>query len=212
MNNSELEKLILSGDAEYKNFASGISGVIILPCPKGKSIIITSIYASFGGKFVNNVANVLFNLSISSKYKKDFFNLYVKTQVDSGGNNINFELPTIETYLVHIDDITFRSSLITNFAAIDFGVLPSIANEPLPPQGYGITIPTMRSVRLDNNEFFLPQGVNNSQVPGGGTSRNELFPEISVLSSIPITNIPNESFILNIGYAILNSQFTQKRN
>lgn len=202
----KLEELILSGNAQYKNYAGGWGAIYTIPCPVGKYMVITDITitdlrtsgdgGTGGGLALKITDGLVSNSFLFFSYVQDGG----QQPIDRRGQNKQ------DTYILLKKDVRLRFARIpTAFAGIDFAICPEIANEPLAPLGYGSTN-VLKA--LDFNGLgagnYCPIGINNtfSTITLGMT--NEPFPDITANSEIPQPISTNDNFVFNVGYVIVN--------
>lgn len=211
----KLEELILSGQAEYRNYSGFASAAFTVPCPSGKQIIITDLELTAGSNFSTVIPSGLF-----------FLKLYGTEQ--GGENIVSFFMPATDrnnligcnqysknVYFIYNSDcrIDIAIMLVDPLPVVDFTPMP-VSNKDKPaPNGYGNTIPVIRSIDLTGTgDFYLPQGIEGSGfTPITAGMKNQPFPAIiGGSTAMPAFTLASESFCVNIGYVILNKPLIPK--
>lgn len=208
-----LEKLILEGLAVAKTRCIGYTGVATLEVPDGKQVVIYRLHYYFGHLFGRDIignADSDMSLTIQSEKKTD--NISFKPLNNAAINPFQATETKIELYSLHFSDIRFRHTLTGQaFPAIDFGVLPARAKEPVPPEGYGTTIPALIGLTLSTGQLYLPQGTGYSALPIGGLSRNDYHNSVVLgTSELPQASLPAEGYLLNVSYVEINLGYNNK--
>ncbi len=206
---TELEKLILSGDAQYRNYSIFGSAAGTVPCPDGKQIILTDIDFT-GGALIRTV----FPFGIV------FMKFYGIEQ--SSENTISFYLPKFDPNAATAPGQYFKNiyfpfsspcridicTLIQNaLPAVDYTAMPTSAKDKPVPNGYGTTIAVVRSVDFNGGgDFYIPQGVDIAGfAPLTAGMKNQPYPAIVAgVSDLPTIANVDDAFCVNIGYVILN--------
>jgi hypothetical protein len=195
-----LEKLILEGKAKWKNFPGAYSALYTIQVPKGKYIVIES-FSYCLPETVFDTFDLILTME-SDKTKDNFF----------FGGGLKKTDRTLNMMSVHNSDVRLRFSQIGTLNAIDYSALPSEAKEPLPPLGYGITLPVQKNMAFDlGGEIYIPISQPYSTVPLTGgvlANRNEPFCNLNTVSALPAVLNPNEGLGFNLGYVIVNQPFT----
>lgn len=204
----ELEKLILNGEAEYKNFTGGFSSLMILNVPKGKFLVITDININFGRSFVRNRSDIFLQFQTSKKNTHFVF----KVDIELTGTGTQ-QPQNLNTFLLFTEDIRIRTLADQNvFVAFDYNTLPNEALEPPPPTGFGITIPVTKLLTSGTGEDYLPQSIKYSTGSSSALKRNEYFLDNVAGNELPAVNNQIEGFIINLGYVIVNKPYTNQLN
>jgi len=208
-----LEKLILDGLAVAKTRCIGYSGVATLEVPDGKQVVIYGLHYYFGalfGRDANGVPMGDMSLTLQSEKKTD--NISFKPQNTTSINPFQATETKMELYSMHFSDIRIRHTLCgANFPAFDYGVLPGRAKEPVPPEGYGTTVPALRALTLATGQIYLPQGAGYSALPIGALSRNDYHNSVLLgTSELVAPTLPDEGYILNISYVEINLGYNNK--
>jgi len=207
-----LEKLILDGLAVAKTRCIGYSGVATLEVPDGKQVVIYGLHYYFGfgfGKDINGNPNSDLSVTLESKKKTDNYT------IKPTNNNITTSdvgETKIELYSMHFSDVRIRHAMFGgNLGVVDFGVLPANALEPIPPQGYGTTIPALRNIDLPTAIRYMPQGTPYSIQPISANSRNNYHIDVAAgVSEVPPPTLTESGFLVNVSYVEINLGYNNK--
>lgn len=223
----KLEELIHCGKAAYKTFVLGLSGNNVIPVTKGKYIVITDIlYYPFTDMPEALDQSNYFDILKKSNKQIEFTSSKSKNHYVIRDSLPNAALNTkIDTYLVHISDVTVNICVIPSLTdaamTLVYGVAPITEDNKAAPVGYGGLADVLVSANLVTpNEQYQPANNTNSGVAVGADYREQL--KVNITNATKLINLNNPIYdgflkdrtfpIINIGYVLVNempNQFLQ---
>jgi hypothetical protein len=205
---STIAELVINGQAEIKNFCGGIGAIQTIQVPTGKKIILLDLFITVGDQF--NKSGIL-HLTIDTDKNKNYYSFINQLDISAGQTRCGSGLSQ-PLFLKATKNVRLRWSNSLQMNVVDYITLPVNANEPLPPNGYGTTIPVTSNVQLgDLSEAYTPPGNQSITAIASNEQRNELFPNISATTALDNPGaLPNNTFVFNLMYAIINNSESNK--
>jgi len=210
----ELEKLILSGQAEYRNQACLSSAAFTVTCPEGKTIVLTDIDFTHGRAFFSIVTFPLIFLKFYGVDQKRQNVISFYAPMADSGTGVQGDQYRKEIYFVYTSDCRIDVSclLVDAFPVVDNSLMPAVSKDLPEPGGYGTTLPVTRAIALSGvADFYLPQGLKDSGFPPTAGMKNDPYPGIVAgVSALPNIQTVSEGFCMNIGYVVINKPILPK--
>jgi len=231
-----LINLIESGQAQFKNWATGGTGACRIPVPKNNYIVITDFhYHHFSDRNVVDLENVplqeqmlrnsMHGLSFRS-YGLDYYYAIrsaMFTQAYGGSILQDFIQQPFQTdsvydcYQVHKTDCHITIWKIPSiWTGGTFGKLNDLTTEETSPVGYGTvgyppSLNCQSAIDFQGGDIYLPFG--NEQIPNPPLGFREVFrPDVTTNTGLPptITDYHDCNFtypLINISYVLVNQPF-----
>lgn len=210
----ELEKLILSGQAEYRNQSCFASQAFSIPCPAGKQIVLTDLDFTAGNAFLNGLVPtgwLVLKFYGVNQGQENILSFYVNSDTGTFSNSVQWKK---DIYFCYSSPVRIDIACLLNdaLAGVDTSVMPAVSKDKPVPQGYGTTIPVVRAIDLTGaSDFYLPQGLELSGFPITNNMRNDPWPDITAgISVIPSPVNVSQAYNLNVGYVLLNKPIIPK--
>ena len=219
----KLQKLILQGKAQAGTFVAGGAPKAVLNVANDRFIIITSINYQSGvkteslqinddtalGKVLKNTQVKIFSAKSNNTFVfRDQINI---SRHGSGTGSAYAATPggseTLETFLIHEDDVSFTFSTLGQINDVTVNTFPTTAPAYAPPFDYGKTgQPGALPIRIYSDYadapgtfFFAPPG--NDSIRDTVINEKELTGPINAVTDYtPFTSAPWSYPILNIQY------------
>jgi hypothetical protein len=220
-----LEKLIHEGKARWKHWTCGGGGVMTLPVQQDSYIVIEKFTFSPFLDTREAAAYTSLNAALRCAHTVKFYpkgkgkEFYYNFRTAFNVNNVNGALLPMPVANEHVQDcyMLFGGNVNIDvwllkqpqsWNAATNGTYTAKANEPPPPNGYGTTINTLKSID-DINAQYMPATIKRTDI-APGNYREQLFFDIAAATALnPIVGVAGAAPQTSYQYPILNISYVE---